>query len=330
MKKGKQYAKYVSVIITYYILHITLSVAQQLPQFSQYLINDYVMNPAIGGSKNYFEAKTNHRYQWVGIADAPRTYVFSVNGPILNKMGVGGYVYTDVTGPTRRTGGQLSYAYHFSLTDNIKLGLGTSLGVLQFAIDGQKITGKEVGDVALSSGLQSVTVADAAAGVHLYSDKWYLSASAPQLFRNNIQFFSEHKNNLSRLVNHYFIMAGYRFDLNETFAIAPSALIKYVSPAPIQMEPTLRVIYKDQVWLATSYRTSLGNKVGSSLSSDALVACLGYTFQKNLTLGYSYDVTMSNLKNYSSGTHEIMLGIRFKSRKKPSAPSMDTAPAVTQ
>lgn len=288
---------------------------QQLPQFSQYLLNDYVINPAIGGSKNYFEAKTNYRYQWVSkiIDDAPRTYIFSVNGPIYKTMGVGGYVYSDITGPTRRTGGQLSYTYHFKISETIKLGLGTSLGVLQFAINGANITMKEVGDIALSSGMQSVTVADAAAGLHLYSDKWYFSASSPQLLRNNIQFFSEHKNNLSRLVNHYFIMGGYHYDLNESFAIAPSFLIKYVTPVPVQIEPTLRMIYKDQIWVAGSYRTQ-----------DAITACIGYTFQKNISFGYSYDITMTNMKNYSSGTHEVMLGIRFKAPKKPAVASTET------
>lgn len=282
--------------------------AQQLPQFSQYLINDYVINPAIAGSHKYFEAKTNHRYQWVGVTDAPRTYIFSVNGPIYKSMGVGGYVYTDITGPTRRTGGQLSYTYHFKISEKIKLGFGTSLGVLQFAIDGAKITGKEIGDLALSSGVQSVTVADATAGFHLYSDKWYFSASAPQLLRNNIQFFTEYKNNLSRLVNHYFIMGGYKYNINESITLAPSCLIKYVSPVPVQFEPTLRVIYKDQVWVAGSYRTQ-----------DAISACVGYTFQQNITFGYSYDLTMTNMKKYSSGTHEVMLGIRFKARKSSAA-----------
>lgn len=315
--KGKIFIRFVIVNITFYILHFT-SVAQQLPQFSQYLINDYVINPAIGGSRNYFEAKTNHRYQWIGITDAPRTYIFSLNGPVYKTMGVGGYVYTDITGPTRRTGGQLSYTYHFKISETIKLGLGTSLGVLQFAIDGAKITGKEVGDIALSSGVQSVTVADAAAGLYLYSDKWYFSASAPQLLRNNIQFFSEYKNNLSRLVNHYFIMAGYRYDLNESIAVAPSFLVKYVSPVPVQIEPTLRLIYKDQVWIAGSYRTQ-----------DAITACIGYTFQQNITFGYSYDMTMTNLKNYSTGTHEIMLGFRFKARSKQ-APATETAPEAAE
>lgn len=290
--------------------------AQQLPQFSQYLINDYVINPAIAGSRNFFDAKTNHRYQWVGITDAPRTYIFSLNGPIFKTMGAGGYVFTDITGPTRRTGGQLSYTYHFKISETIKLGLGTSLGVLQFAIDGAKITGKEIGDIALSSGMQSVTVPDAAAGAYLYSEKWYFSVSAPQLFRNNIQFFSEYKNNLSRLVNHYFVMGGYRYDINESFVVAPSFLVKYVSPVPVQIEPTLRMIYKDQVWIAGSYRTQ-----------DAITACIGYTFQKNISFGYSYDMAMSNLKNYSTGTHEVMLGIRFKARKKPVKPEPETEPA---
>src|SRR5665811_2127063 len=87
--------------------------AQQLPLFSQYMINDYFQNPAIAGSRPYFDAVSANRLQWVGITDAPRTYALSMNGPLKGtNMGVGGYVFTDVAGPTRRIGASGSYAYH--------------------------------------------------------------------------------------------------------------------------------------------------------------------------------------------------------------------------
>ena len=83
--------------------------AQQLPHFSQYYLNDFLINPAIAGTRNYFEGISTHRYQWEGIVDAPRTYTLSVNGPIKSqKMGLGGYIFTDIAGPTRRTGFSLS------------------------------------------------------------------------------------------------------------------------------------------------------------------------------------------------------------------------------
>ena len=86
--------------------------AQQLPQLTQYQFNDYVVNPAVAGSRPFFEIRSAHRYQWVGIQDAPRTFTFSGSSPVGEKMGVGGYIFTDIVGPTRRTGFQFSYAYH--------------------------------------------------------------------------------------------------------------------------------------------------------------------------------------------------------------------------
>ena len=98
------------------LMAVGVALAQQLPHFSQYYLNDYLINPAVGGSRPYFEGKSAHRYQWEGITDAPRTYTLSVNGPTKNqKMGFGGYIFTDNVGPTRRTGFNASYAYHIKV-----------------------------------------------------------------------------------------------------------------------------------------------------------------------------------------------------------------------
>ena len=110
--------------------------AQQLPQLSQYNSNDYLYDPAVAGSRPWFEIRSTHRNQWVGIQDAPRTFMLSTTTPIGTNMGVGGYIFTDNVGPSRRTGMQLSYAYHLRITEDIKLGMGLSFGMLQFLIDG--------------------------------------------------------------------------------------------------------------------------------------------------------------------------------------------------
>jgi type IX secretion system PorP/SprF family membrane protein len=92
--------------------------AQQLPQFTQYMFNQYAFNPAYSGVNKYWEATTLNRYQWIGITDAPRTFTLSAHGPLKNeKIGLGGYVYTDVVGPTRRIGFQASFTYQEDLTN---------------------------------------------------------------------------------------------------------------------------------------------------------------------------------------------------------------------
>ncbi|MGD1845111.1 MAG: type IX secretion system membrane protein PorP/SprF [Salibacteraceae bacterium] len=296
--------------------------AQQLPQFTQYLLNDFAINPAIAGTKPYFLARTNHRYQWTGLTDAPRTFVFSLHGPIVQqKMGLGGYVFTDIVGPTRRTGIQLSYAYHLKITEKMNLSFGVTGGVLQFTVDGDKLNLEEEGDIAVSGGIMSVTTPDAGAGLYLYGDNYFVSFSAPQLLGNKVQFFDGYTNTLSKLSNHFFASAGYTFRINDEFSVQPSAQAKYVDPLPVQVDVTARGIYQDQVWLGASYRT--GDEITNAESVGFL---FGYTFQKNLMLGYSYDLSLSNIRKFNDGSHELMLGFRFKNRKKAKggdAPSID-------
>lgn len=302
-----------ALYIAVFIMMGAVAFAQQLPHYTQYIINDFPMNPAIAGSKDYFDAKSNHRYQWAGITDAPRTYIISLHGPWKDSnVGLGGTLFTDITGPTRRTGLQLAYSYHLQVADNTKLSFGITGGLLQFAVDASKITLKEQGDKAFDQGLMKAVVPDAGAGLYLYSDKYFISLSAPQLIQSKLKFFDASTNSLSRMVNHYFIFGGYTFDLSEDFSLQPSAMFKYVSPAPPQAEIMLRPIYQDMLWVGASYRTAI-----APFMADAVGASIGYTYQENLTFGYSYDFTLSNLRNYSYGTHEIMLGVKFRDRTKP-------------
>jgi len=292
---------------TYILLFILLPMllgAQQLPHWSQYMINDYVMNPGITGKNSYFIGMSDNRYQWSGITDAPRTYILSVHGPLKKQnMGVGGQLFVDITGPTRRTGFYGSYAYHARLTENIKLGLGLSAGILQFVMDGQKITLHDAGDYVLQNAMQSALLPDFNAGFYLYSDKFWVGFSSLQLFESRIKFF-DYMATEGVISRHYFGMAGYRLHVGDDFIFEPSVLTKYVKPAPFQFDAGLRAIYKETVWVGGSYR-----------NRDAFSAYMGFLYRENLTIGYSYDFTTTNLKNYETGTHELLFGIRFNNRK---------------
>lgn len=282
--------------------------AQQLPQYSNYMVNDYAMNPAIGGSRPYFEGMSNNRYQWIGITDAPRTYILSVNGPTKNlKMGLGGLLFTDIVGPTRRTGLYFSYAYHLKVADKVKVSLGISAGLLQFAVDGSKITLRDPSDLVISNGLQSVLMPDFGAGIYAYSTdkKWYVGASVPQILQQKIKFYDNTTTSLSKLATHIYATAGYKFSLNDDFKIEPSTCIKYVKPAPLQFDIGVRAIYQDRIWIGGAFRYL-----------DAISAMVGYTMQENITFAYSYDFTMTNIKKYSTGTHELMIGIKFHKVKE--------------
>lgn len=293
-----------NVILLFFALLPLAAVAQQLPHWSQYMINNYVMNPAITGKDPYFVGMSDNRYQWSGITDAPRTYILSLHGPMKNlNMGLGGQLFVDITGPTRRTGLYASYAYHARLSDKVKLGLGVNAGILQFVMDGQKITLHDAGDYILQNALQSALLPDFSAGFYLYSDNFWVGASALQLTGGKIKFF-DYLTTTGIINRHYYGMAGYRIHVGDDFVFEPSVLTKYVKPAPFQFDAGLRAIYKDKVWVGGTFR-----------NRDAFDMYMGFIYRENLTIGYSYDFTTTNLKNYESGTHELLFGIRFNNRK---------------
>lgn len=286
---------------------VTTASGQQLPQLTQYQFNDYVFNPASAGSRPFLELRSGHRYQWVGIQDAPRTFTFSGTAPVGEKMGLGGYLFTDIVGPTRRTGIQFSYAYHLRLTTDIKLSLSVSAGLLQFLIDGSKIQFHDPGDPVMDDQLRGELMPDAKFGFYLYDERFWFGATAPQLFRNKVRFLDHATETLSRMEDHYYVMGGYRFSLGEDWRLEPSFLLKYTSPVPVKLDLNATVRYKDAFWFGAGYRTN-----------DAYAAMVGYWLKKTFQFGYSYDIISSNLRNYSTGTHEVMLAITL-GRERPLA-----------
>lgn len=289
--------------------------AQQLPQLTQYQFNDFVVNPAVAGSRPFSELRSAHRYQWVGIQDAPRTFTFSGMTPVGSKMGVGGYLFTDIVGPTRRTGVQFSYAYHLRLTQDVKLSLALSAGMLQFLIDGSKIQFHDPGDPVMDDQLRGDLLPDAKFGMYLYGERFWFGATAPQLLQNKVYFLDEENETLSRMEDHYYVMGGYRLHVGEDWRVEPSFLVKYTSPVPPKLDLTATLRYKDTVWIGAGYR-----------SNDAYCAMVGYWLKKTFQFGYSYDIISSNLKNYSTGTHEVMLAITLARQATNGAPAPSAMP----
>lgn len=292
------------------------AMAQQLPQLTQYTSHDVLYDPAVAGSRPLFEIRSAHRNQWVGIQDAPRTFLLSVTTPMGRNMGLGGMIYTDHVGPTRRTGAQGTYAYHLSLNDRVRLGFGLSFGVQQFLIDGAKITFHDGWDPLIDGQLRGRTVADATFGLLAYHDDWWIGAAAPHLLRNRIWFYDENYNSVGELTGHYFAMGGYRIHLSDDLRLEPSFLLKYVRPVPMKLDLTATLRYKQLLWLGATYRTN-----------DAICLMVGYWLRNTFQFGYSYDAITTGLQRYSSGTHEVMLGITFN-KARPAAKAAAAAPAT--
>lgn len=280
--------------------------AQQLPQYTQYMLNDFVLNPAIAGKgKDYWDCRSNSRYQWKGITDAPRTYILSLQGPFKNrKMGIGGTLTSDIVGPTRRVGFNLAYSYHLKLNNEYSLNLGLSAGVLQYSVDGHKLILHDNDDLVMVTQYRSAITPDFGAGAYLYSKKLFVSLSVPQFYQAQVKLDGLTHSELSRIKPHFYALAGYQFDIGEDFQLEPSVLVKYIKPAPVKVDVGVRGIYQKKLWLGVTYRTH-----------DAISAMLGYMHNNWLMIGYSYDYTTTKLQKYTTGTHEIMLGLRLSAPK---------------
>jgi type IX secretion system PorP/SprF family membrane protein len=271
------------------------------------MLNDLAINPAIAGKDNFADVRSNNRYQWVGMTDAPRTYMLTLHSPLKNKhMGLGTHIYTDIVGPTRRIGISLAYAYRIKIAEKTRLSFALSAGIQQWGIDGHKLILHDAGDDNLLTQYQTKTVPDFGAGLYVHNEKWYVGFSAPQLYQSPIKLYKD-GDDKGTLVRHFILNAAYKIDISDDFKVEPSFLVKYATPAPIEIDFGTRVIYQEQMWLGIGYR-----------HKDAITGLIGFMYKNYLMIGYSYDFTTSNLKKYSSGTHELMLGLRFSKQQSKS------------
>ena len=278
--------------------------AQQLPHYTQYMFNDFVINPAVAGVQDYYQIRTNHRFQWVGLLDPPMTNSIAFYGPHENlDMGYGGYVYNDVTGPTSRAGITGSYAYNIAVTGDIRLSMGLSASIMQYRIDGTQLDPKDVADPSILSMVSTSYLPDAGLGLYLYADEFYVGLSAAQLLNNSVKIF-DNKNGLNRLKTHINLIGAYRFQIDRDWLIEPSVMVKGTAPKELSFDITGRVEWQKMLWGAISYRYH-----------EAIGIMLGYSFDEMLFFGYAYDIGISAIRQYQTGSHEIMIGYRFNKIK---------------
>jgi type IX secretion system PorP/SprF family membrane protein len=276
------------------------AIAQQSPHYTQYMFNDFVINPAVAGVNDYYQIRTNHRFQWAGITDPPLTNSLSIYGPHAKlPMGFGGYIYNDATGPTSRTGITGAYAYNIEINKDIRISGGLSMGLQQYKLDGTQLTAKDLTDLKIQPVVFSTYIPDASIGFYAYADEWYAGLSIAQLLNNNLKIFDE-KSGLNKLKSHFYLTGGYKYKIDRDFTVEPSVIIKGTAPKVFQFDLSTRVIYQEMVWGGLSYRLK-----------DAISVLIGYIHDEKFYFGYAYDLGVSDLRKYNSGTHEIMIGYRF-------------------
>lgn len=290
-----------------------LGLGQQLVGYSNFLMNDYYFNPAIAGSKKVQEANISYRNQWVGFDGAPVLLMGNFMGSYKNegKVGYGASVISERKGITDNTSVYLNYAHHFRLTEKIKLGLGIRPGYMQHRVRLYNAVIADAGDDVLTGTVYSANAIDVNAGFHLYSPKFFVMGSFQRLLGRQIQFTSYN----SSLAFHYNTIAGYNYRFQNSkkkqMEIQPSLMVRFVRPLPVQVTGMLRFTYENKFWGGLLYR-----------SDDAIGFMAGIRIKDRLDVGYSFDYTVSNLSNYQSGSHEIMLSFVI-SRKKTSLDDED-------
>ncbi len=294
-----------------FILSVAYSVnAQQLPLYSQYMFNGFLLNPGIAGSVDYFPIRLTARQQWTGIKDAPSTQALSAHYLFESqKLGVGGFVFNDKFGPLSETGIQASFAYHLPLEGiNSKLGIGLAFKAFQFKFDESELVTIDDNDMAVTHGKIAKFVPDADFGLYLYGERYYVGVSATQLIQFKIDLGDSNLVDQNKIIRHYYSLAGYRFSLNDNFDVEPSVLVKGTMQSPWQVDFNVKAIYKSMYWLGVSYR-----------SSKDLVAMVGFKVKK-FYIGYAFDYTFSNISKYSNGSHEILIGFNvFEGKNKGSS-----------
>lgn len=281
--------------------------AQQTPVYTQYMFNPYIINPALAGTHLYYQIRSGHRFQWVGISDAPITNVISIYGPHSTKdMGFGGYIYNDITGPSSQTGLMGSYAYNIAITTDIRISGGLSIGMMQYRVDMSKVIFLDQNDPkAMYNDMTSMFTPDAKVGIYLYSTNYHLGFSFDQLIGNNFKIDKDDIGGIAKLKRHFYIIGGYKYFINRDWAVEPTFMMKKVVAAPFQADISVKGIYQNMVWTALSFRTM-----------DAMSLLVGYIHNNKMYIGYSYDLGVNPFRKHHTGSHEVMIGYKFDDIKK--------------
>lgn len=309
------------------LAHIFLFIAfsitaqgQQLPLYSQYLYNKFLINPAVAGSDGYTSVNLTAREQWVGYEGAPRTFSFSLQTRMLKRsyilkqtnarrqiyrpktdgrVGIGGYVFSDRNGLVHRTGVQASYAYHLWLRNTTQLSMGLAFTAYHFKIDETQLNFEDPNEPWLNSDLRvGIFVPDAIFGVYLLNPKYSVGFSADQLFEASAKIGDDAYRNF-KLYRHYYLFGSYNFVLNTRMDLEPSFIFMMSDQLKPQADIGLTYNYTQGFWAGLAYRTS-----------GAIIANVGIRYT-NIFIGYAFDFTLQEIQRITYGTHEITVALKF-------------------
>ena len=340
MKKIKNEMMKKLFLIFNCMLFVNITIAQQKPYYTQYILNNYIINPAFAGIENYTDIKFSYRNQWTDLEGAPVTSYLTINKPFSKEQvpstvttmqysednpyvrssdlgdvaahhGGGITFITDKTGYISRTTFGLTYAYHKPLSSQLILAAGITGGFSNVNLDRSKIVwgSLDPNDPAIgyNSGDLRKVIPEISAGIVLYNANLFVAASALNIVPGKVNFV---KNDIygDLFKPHVFVQTGYKFYLNDDFFVVPSASLQFINPLPMFVHLNAKMNYKNLAWIGAGYRLK------DNLSGLAVMS--GINVAKTINVSYAYNSTVNaRLKTYVGNTHEIVVGISIG--KKP-------------
>ena len=272
--------------------------SQQDPEYTQYMYNMNIINPAYAGSRGTLSIGVLGRTQWVGIDGAPNTATLSIHAPVGKNLAVGFSAIVDELGPVKEQNIYADISYTISTSEEGRLAFGLKGGITLFNTDFFNIILPQtpVGADDLFKENINRTFPNFGAGIYYYNEKFYVGLSAPNILET--LHFEKGGNTITRASEetHYFLTSGYVFDMSETVKFKPSFMLKGVQGSPLSVDVSANVLMNDRLEFGLSYRLD-----------DSVSGLVNFGITPSLRMGYAYDFTTSNLGNYNSGTHEVFL-----------------------
>jgi type IX secretion system PorP/SprF family membrane protein len=302
--------KRVTIILgTLAILSINFIYSQQDPQYTQYMYNMQIVNPAYAGSEGTLNIGLLHRTQWVGLDGAPKTTVAAINAPIKKNIGMGLSVFADEIGPVKEQNVFVDVSYTIQTSDYGNLAFGLK-GGFSF-LDAQLSTldlGDDIPDDVFNNDIND-SYANFGAGAFYYTDHFYAGLSMPNMLN---QFHLNRKGGIISSASekmHYYLTSGYVFEMNDNLKLKPSVLLKGVEGAPLSIDVAGNVLINNKFELGVSWRID-----------DSLNALMNIEVARGFRIGYAYDYTLSNLGDFNSGSHEVILLITISNSRNGLSP----------
>ncbi len=292
--------------------------AQQKPIFSQYMVEKYLVNPAFAGSNGYTTVNLTARQQYSGFSNPPRTVMVSGQTRLLDdswimksrpvrkkskrasriqNIGLGAYLFNDRNGIISRTGFQLTYAYHIQINNSYQVSFGLSGQGYQYKLDDGDANLFQPDDPLLLGNKKSFLVPDFNMGTYFSGKGFYAGLSATELLGSWIKL-GKNKFEQFKTLRHFYFVSGYKIGVTSSFIVEPSLLAQSTVES-FQMDIGMRFFYTRNYWLGFAYRTN-----------NTFISMAGFRVD-GFFLGYAYDSSTGAIKNYSSGSHELIIGIQL-------------------